>query len=53
MAKSPSEGKLSKKEIAARETRVLDHFLTTKPETHKSLGKNAQAKRRRKEKHAK
>jgi hypothetical protein len=52
MSKTPS-GELSKREIAARESRVLDHFLTSKPEPHKPLGKTAQAKRRKKEKRAK
>jgi hypothetical protein len=49
----PPEEKLPKKEIDARERRVLNHFLTSKPESHKPLGKTAQAKRRRKEKRAK
>jgi hypothetical protein len=44
---------LPKKEVAAREARVLDHFLTSKPEAHKPLGKGPQAKRRRREKRAK
>ena len=51
--KRPPEEKLTKQEIAMRESRVLGHFLTTKPEPHKPLGKTAQAKRRRKEKRAK
>jgi hypothetical protein len=41
---------LTKKEITERESRVLNHFLNSKPEPHKPLGKNPQAKRRRKEK---
>ena len=47
MAKQPKSANLSKREISARESRVLNHFLTTKPEKHKPLGKGAQAKRRR------
>jgi hypothetical protein len=52
MKKAPDE-KLSQREIAEREKRTLSHFLTTKPELHKPLGKNPQAKRRQKEKRAK
>ena len=52
MKKIPDE-KLSEREIAKRESDVLDHFLTSKPEAHKPLGKNPQAKRRKKEKRAK
>jgi hypothetical protein len=33
--------------VTARERSVLSHFLTTKPEPHKPLGKNPQAKRRK------
>jgi hypothetical protein len=50
--KKSSDEKLTKQEISAREVRVLDHFLRTKPESHKPLGKNSQAKRRRKERRA-
>jgi hypothetical protein len=52
MKKTESE-LLSKKETADRESRVLNHFFTSKLEPHKPLGKTAQAKRRRKEKRAK
>jgi hypothetical protein len=47
---SQSDGPLSQREVDRREKRVLDHFLTTRPEPHKPIGKTAQAKRRRKEK---
>lgn len=51
--KNTNKETLSKKETAEREARVLDHFLTSRPEPHKPIGKNPQAKRRRKEKRKK
>jgi len=51
--KKVSEDTLSQKEVTKREKGVLEHFLTTKPELHKPLGKTAQTKRRRKEGRAK
>jgi hypothetical protein len=53
MGKDSKEEKLSANETAARERSVFDHFLTTKPTPHKPLGKNPQAKRRKREKEAK
>jgi hypothetical protein len=48
--KKPSDDSMPKREVAKREARVLGHFLTSKPEPHKPLGKTAQSKRHRKEK---
>jgi hypothetical protein len=42
--------KLSRREARARFESVVDHMLNTPPAAHKPLGKNAQAKRRAKEK---
>ena len=50
--KKTIEGNLPKRDIAVRESRVLNHFLTTKPKPHKPLGKTSQAKRRSKERKA-
>jgi hypothetical protein len=51
--KKPSDEKLSPSEVDKREKNVLAHFLTTKPEPHKPLGKTAQAKRRKRERREK
>jgi hypothetical protein len=48
-----SDADLPADETDARERRVLDHFLTSKPKPHKPLGKTAQAKRRAREKREK
>jgi hypothetical protein len=49
MKKSPDK-ELSAGEVHKREKDVLAHFLTSKPDPHKPLGKTAQAKRRKREK---
>jgi len=51
--KKASDDKLSLSQVDKREKDVLTHFLTSKPERHKPLGKTAQAKRRRKERRTK
>jgi hypothetical protein len=53
MKKNRSDEALPKGEISARESRVLGHFLASKPEPHKPIGKGPQAKRRKKEKREK
>jgi len=51
MKKTPKpDDVLSQSEVDKREKDVLAHFLTSKPAPHKPMGKNPQAKRRRKEK---
>jgi hypothetical protein len=52
MKKTPDE-KLSPKETQRRERDVLNHFLSSPPKPHKPMGKNPQAKRRRKERRTK
>lgn len=47
--KPPADDELPAREVAGRERRVLTHFLTTKPKEHKPLGKNAQSRRRARE----
>ena len=47
--KKPPEQELPIRETAAVEQQVLVYFLNSGPQPHKPLGKNAQAKRRAKE----
>jgi len=51
--KNSDAERITQAEIAKREKDVIGHFLASKPEPHKPLGKTAQAKRRKKEKRAK
>lgn len=48
MGKEKPKEDLSEQEIAERERRVLDHFLSSKPKPHKPVGKKTPRKRRKK-----